>query len=614
MIVTSLQLLLRLPTITPKLSFKSLERTDGTMKNRNKVNSTTNSNNETFRDASRKTPHDNSNNDPHDSPRKANDPPVVRPIVITLDAPTSCSATEAAFSIVDPWVPRIQNNDEYLERGLDFSRRVPNNDQIIRRKEKNYGTRDKQHEIAPPMGNIGAIRLGHALSFNTHLIDLNLSGNDIGSEGAVALAKALYSSSIDVTASAAATDDDGNVDSPDKITRHSSRTALKRLDLSNNHAADEGAMAFAMALRYNQSLVKLNLSFNGISHNGVIGLLKGLESNACLKILNLVDNLDSVNVDRGDSKRTKVENANMISKVVNSLGNVLQRGCNQRNGSVLEILELHSQSSGWRGDPDDGDVANEMRNHYNAIVSEKDAWHLVQAMYGIKDRTNTSSDTSLKKSTFFLPQGAKLRNHRIRILTLPNKKVNHINYNNKHSASEVFSKKRKSNGQKRNIIPSQHLQKLLQFNTLYHPIMELHDILLNNPPQQSQLQQPPQAPALSLHQKQSSIKLPYHLQREASSGALIGLLPSSFSNSNPTICFISLQSSPSLSFPPMSSSSFSSGVEFKLMPHLLSFTAKECTLVTLWNVIRYRPDIFRYAGRRMRWEIVECSDLVCSIL
>ena len=25
------------------------------------------------------------------------------------------------ISIVDPWVPRIRNNDEYLQRGLDFT-------------------------------------------------------------------------------------------------------------------------------------------------------------------------------------------------------------------------------------------------------------------------------------------------------------------------------------------------------------------------------------------------------------------------------------------------------------------------------------------------------------
>ena len=74
-----------------------------------------------------KSPHSNgegSNGDIDDIPRPepaaGNSTPLpnVHTVTITAEDVTSSSSV---ISIVDPWVPRIRNNDEYLQRGLDFS-------------------------------------------------------------------------------------------------------------------------------------------------------------------------------------------------------------------------------------------------------------------------------------------------------------------------------------------------------------------------------------------------------------------------------------------------------------------------------------------------------------
>ena len=48
--------------------------------------------------------------------------PTVIHKIINITDESSISQTEVdGVSIVDPWVPRIANNDEYLQLGLDFS-------------------------------------------------------------------------------------------------------------------------------------------------------------------------------------------------------------------------------------------------------------------------------------------------------------------------------------------------------------------------------------------------------------------------------------------------------------------------------------------------------------
>lgn len=60
---------------------------------------------------------------------------------------------------------------------------------------------------------------------------------------------------------------------------------LKRLDLSWNGFGNEGALALGEALKFNNTLVHLNLNNNRITNEGVGMLSRGLEHNDTLQIL-----------------------------------------------------------------------------------------------------------------------------------------------------------------------------------------------------------------------------------------------------------------------------------------------------------------------------------------
>jgi hypothetical protein len=85
------------------------------------------------------------------------------------------------------------------------------------------------------LGDNGAAALANALEVNTSLTELDLEHTGIGKDGAAALAKAL------------------------KVNK-----TLKQLNLSGNQIETEGAYVLAEALKENSSLVMLDLRINGI--------------------------------------------------------------------------------------------------------------------------------------------------------------------------------------------------------------------------------------------------------------------------------------------------------------------------------------------------------------
>ena len=60
---------------------------------------------------------------------------------------------------------------------------------------------------------------------------------------------------------------------------------LKYLDLSWNGFGNEGALAMGEALKFNNSLVQLNLNNNRLTNEGVGMLCRGLEANDTLRVL-----------------------------------------------------------------------------------------------------------------------------------------------------------------------------------------------------------------------------------------------------------------------------------------------------------------------------------------
>ncbi|KAL0225873.1 hypothetical protein P9112_013197 [Eukaryota sp. TZLM1-RC] len=107
----------------------------------------------------------------------------------------------------------------------------------------------------------GASALARALESNSTLTKLDLWGNNITAEGASALARALESNST-----------------------------LTKLDLQNNNITSEGASALARALESNSTLTTLDLSSNTITSEGASALARALESNSTLTKLDLESN------------------------------------------------------------------------------------------------------------------------------------------------------------------------------------------------------------------------------------------------------------------------------------------------------------------------------------
>lgn len=421
---------------------------------------------------------------------------------ITLD-PHFITTNSQESSIVDQWLPRIQNNDEYLELGLTFA---PQKNSI-----GDIGRRNDSEGIAPemtnfrPLGDLGAMRLANALQCNTRLLALNISGNKIGGMGVAALAKALYR--------------DVGIDNQE----YESRTALQLLDLSNNQIGDEGATALGEALRHNTSLRNLDLSFNEISSKGVVELLtRALIANSSLKRLSLIGNL---NILSGDQ----------MSELFQSMSYVLHRG-----NSRLEAIEIHSDRNHETYTRD-----SKYNDSFFGAAKDEDVWKLLLAICG------TLAPGYSGETYSGLHKKHRVKHHRLRTLTVPDSKET-IPTDTKGLRSQ--------------------LDRVLHFNAFYHPIVELHDLF--------DLQQP--------CTKYVDSTLPYHLQRDVHSGALIGLLPSLLINNMTNNGAGS------------SRDNFKIGVAYVAMPQVLSFAARYCELNTLWNVMRYRPDIFRYAGRGFR--------------
>lgn len=108
----------------------------------------------------------------------------------------------------------------------------------------------------------GVKSLCQGLALNKSLISLNLSNNDIGSEGMKLLAKALESSQV------------------------------QQLNLSRNPIKNKGAEVIGEIINKgnNNNLEVLNLTECEITHKGGIAIYKGLKKAGCLRILILDHN------------------------------------------------------------------------------------------------------------------------------------------------------------------------------------------------------------------------------------------------------------------------------------------------------------------------------------
>ena len=107
------------------------------------------------------------------------------------------------------------------------------------------------------LGSEGATALAKALEVNTTLAKLDLGINKIEDKGATALAEAL------------------------KV-----NTTLDELDFNYSNIGDEGATELAKALKVNTSVTKLDLSYNNIGDKGAQAIAEALKVNTTITKLN----------------------------------------------------------------------------------------------------------------------------------------------------------------------------------------------------------------------------------------------------------------------------------------------------------------------------------------
>ena len=425
--------------------------------------------------------------DEDDDKNPKSNPTVIHKIINITDESISQTAVDGTLSIVDPWVPRIANNDEYLQLGLDFSISVEeetNENDVVEEEEELEVTTMSPFDC-------GAKRLASALSSNNLLLYLNLSNNRIGVEGGKAIARSLF-------------DADGNL----------SRSALRRLNLSCNSIGDDGARAFGETLLYNHSLETLDLSDNKIGIDGIVALLEGLKSNDAIKILRLCGNVQTISdID--------------IERLVMSVAKVLEAKSYNLDGGRLEVIDVGN-----------GNTTTTISN--DSIVDDG-----ILDVHSMKLMRAMVTEEHSNKT--------KQVNHRFRTLTLP--------------TGEIHRYK----------VKMSELQRLLGFNSFYRPVLELHDQIRAN--------------KTSDDATMSYVTHPIHyLQRDVETGALIGLLPSS------------------------SSLTRSTGIGYKLMPRVIAFVGRKCILETVYNLIRYRPDMFSCCIQSVTITTVECGSGNCHIL
>ena len=143
------------------------------------------------------------------------------------------------------------------------------------------------------IGDSGAAAIGEALQSNRNLTHLYLNSNKIGDRGAVALAQALQSRRTFTQLNSMqqrSVYDSGAVElhyALVKALHGTYDTQLIRLDLSLNEISSSGATALADALQYNHTLERLDLSGNKIECSGTAALAKALRTNQTLTHLDL---------------------------------------------------------------------------------------------------------------------------------------------------------------------------------------------------------------------------------------------------------------------------------------------------------------------------------------
>ncbi|KOO29893.1 hypothetical protein Ctob_015558 [Chrysochromulina tobinii] len=193
------------------------------------------------------------------------------------------------------------------------------------------------------IGPEGAIAIAEALKVNAVLTELSLWDNHIGPEGAIAIAEALKVNAV-----------------------------LTSVDLRVNDIGDDGAKAIAEALKVNAVLTGLDLDDNNIGIEGAKAIAEALKVNAVLTTLRLDGNEIGAEGAKAIAEALKV-NA-VLTELKLSRNNIGPEGAIAiaealKVNAVLTKLELGYNSIG-----DDGAKAIAEALKVNAVLTELNLW------------------------------------------------------------------------------------------------------------------------------------------------------------------------------------------------------------------------------------------------
>ena len=191
------------------------------------------------------------------------------------------------------------------------------------------------------IGAEGAIAIAEALKVNAVLTFLDLDRNSIGGDGAKAIAEALKVNAaltiLDLVNNQISVDGAKAIAEALKV-----NAALAELRLDHNDIGEEGASAIAEALKVNAVVTTLGLSSNRIGPEGAIAIAEALKVNAVVTTLSLRNNTI------GDEGAKAIAEALKVNAVLTKLwlgGNIMgdagiqavRDAVKDRSGFVLEL-------------------------------------------------------------------------------------------------------------------------------------------------------------------------------------------------------------------------------------------------------------------------------------
>ena len=220
------------------------------------------------------------------------------------------------------------------------------------------------------ISHIGAATIGEYLKNNIFLLELNLSENNIGPNGIIAIAKAIevnaslqkfdisccgvadgaaaISGALKCNHSLQELDLSWNNFSNDGTKEIAEATkvnvTLQKLDISHNRISDDGAAAISGALKCNHSLQELDLSWNNISNDGTKEIAEAIQVNVTLRKLDISHNKISDDGAAAISDSLKTNNSLQVLDM--SSNQIISSGARKISeaiqiNSTLHTLYLH---------------------------------------------------------------------------------------------------------------------------------------------------------------------------------------------------------------------------------------------------------------------------------